>query len=325
DATGEVLISEGDVPILRYHYRAVDVPEGLFEGIPEKQMPYARKYAQPRSNYIHPLFGPDGVTELTADWEKDHPHHRGIYWAWPEVQYNGELGDLHALQRVFARPTGKIEVDTGDEYASLRAESLWHWEEKTPIVKETSIVQAWRGDEQGRFIDLTFMFEAVKEAVSIARRGTNAYGGLNVRLHHLLNEKIRTHTSRADQLPRRNWGDWSGGTKGAGGEDKGCGLAIFEHPDNPYYPADWVQYPDLPWFQPAFPKKGIRHELKLGEPLVLRYRLWVHRGTPTEEELNKVFEAYVKSQGNGSSDEAAPGSEEQRRNTSDAQGDDSHE
>ena len=68
-----------------------------------------RIYARARSDYIHPLFGLEGET-LTKDWSTDHPHHRGIYWAWPEVDWRGQRGDLHALQHVFARPTGKCII-----------------------------------------------------------------------------------------------------------------------------------------------------------------------------------------------------------------------
>ncbi len=47
---------------------------------------------------------------LTRDWpEGGHPHHRAIFWAWPEVEYGAERGDIYALQRVFTRPTGNIE------------------------------------------------------------------------------------------------------------------------------------------------------------------------------------------------------------------------
>ena len=60
-STGRATITEAGKPILVYPYKAVPVPDGFFDGIPEKHLPYARKYAIPRSNYIHPLFGPDGV------------------------------------------------------------------------------------------------------------------------------------------------------------------------------------------------------------------------------------------------------------------------
>lgn len=68
-------IIDSGQPVLTYNYGIVPVPEGI-----------TGKYAVQRSNYIHPLYGPNGEV-LTADYQKDHAHHRGIYWAWPEVSY----------------------------------------------------------------------------------------------------------------------------------------------------------------------------------------------------------------------------------------------
>ena len=46
-----------------------------------------------RSNYIHPLYTLDGQI-LTEDFPQDHPHHRGVFWAWHQL-YIGDkrLGD----------------------------------------------------------------------------------------------------------------------------------------------------------------------------------------------------------------------------------------
>ena len=36
-----------------------------------------------RSTYLHPVYAlPDGTPCVTDDFNKDHPHHRGIFWAW---------------------------------------------------------------------------------------------------------------------------------------------------------------------------------------------------------------------------------------------------
>ena len=138
-------------------------------------------YAVPRSNYIHPLYGPSGEL-LTRDWSKDHPHHRGIYWAWPEVEFGKKLGDLHALQIVFARPTGNIRIINASDYAQVEAENIWMWEDSIPVVREVAIIRAYRSDNNGRVIDLSFRFVAMKDSVSIARRETKLYGGLNIRM-----------------------------------------------------------------------------------------------------------------------------------------------
>ena len=42
-----------------------------------------------RSNYVGALYAPDG-TALTEDKPGDHPHQRGVWWAWMKVQSSGK-------------------------------------------------------------------------------------------------------------------------------------------------------------------------------------------------------------------------------------------
>ncbi|MBP9903633.1 MAG: PmoA family protein, partial [Verrucomicrobia bacterium] len=56
------------------------------------------------------------------------------------------------------------------------------------------------------------------------------------------------------------------------------GIVVLQHSANPDYPGEWVKFPELNWFQPTFPASGTRYGLKPGEPLDLRFRLWLHRG-----------------------------------------------
>ena len=283
---GYVEVRENDRPVLRYLYHTVPIPEGFFDDIPAKHQSRARKYAVPRSDYIHPIYGLDGQ-ELTADWNKDHGHHRGLYWAWPEVGYRGELGDLHALQKVWARPTGHIELRRGGDWAEIEAENRWMWEDKTPIVREHVTIRAWKAGEHGRYIDLTLHIEGLEEGVTLARRGKKAYGGLNLRLAPIRGLKMVHHADPASAGKRMAWqaatGTWQGAKEQAV-------LAVFEHVGNPHYPGDYVQYPNLPWFQPTFPRAGVRYPLKKGEPLVLGYRLWIRRGeAPTEADYRRQW------------------------------------
>ena len=287
--SGGVVLTDGAVPVLRYNHETIEPPEGYVEQLPDA----ARKYARPRSNYIHPLYGIDGEP-LTDDWTADHPHHRGIYWAWPEVQYQGELADLHALQRVFARPTGKLQLHSGDDFAQIEAENRWLWEDKTPIVLEKAILRAWPATEHGRYIDLTFEFLALEEGVTLARRGTQHYGGLNIRLAPVEGLELRHHAEPPDRAPRLAWQLATGTWRGA---QQPATLVVFERAGNPYYPADYVEYPNLPWFQPTFPKAGVRYALSQTEPLVLRYRLSIQPGgMRPAENYARQWQAYQDTQ-----------------------------
>ena len=266
---GQYDLLDSRAPVLRYNYRTVE-PGEIATLVSEGN----RIYTRARSDYIHPLYGLGGE-ELTLDWSLDHPHHRGIYWAWPEVDYGTERGDLHALQRVFARPTGKVRTQSGPVYAQVEAESEWIWEDREPIVKELATIRAYRTTARGRFIDLVFQFVALKAGVTVARRGTDKYGGLSIRLVQPQGQEISVFTDPVGAKPGRAWSDLSGVFPG---QSSASGLLVIQHRDNPDYPGEWVQYPELSWCQPTFPAGGSRYALVPGKPLVLHYRLWIHSG-----------------------------------------------
>ncbi len=272
--TGQIEISEAGRPVLRYNYRTVEPGELL-----AKVSANNRKYAVARSDYIHPLYGLNGE-ELTRDWAVDHPHHRGIYWAWPEVMVGKELGDLHALQKVFARPTGKVQLASGVEYAQIEAENQWLWADREPIVNEVATIRAYRATEQGRALDLTLRFTALKEGVTLARRGTSHYGGLNIRLAQVTGQAIAMHIDPTNAAPRRAWSDVSGVFPGGRAP---TGVTVLQDPRNPEYPGEYYQAPALAWCQPTFPTSGTRFALPTKQPLVLRYRIWIHAGGQPEE------------------------------------------
>jgi hypothetical protein len=263
-------IFDGDKCVLRYNFRNVPVPKTA-----------KGKYAVARSDYIHPLYGPAGEV-LTTDYSPDHPHHRGLYWAWPEVYYKSQKRDLHALQGVFARPDKIVLAAVSRGSARIVAKSKWVWD-KEEIVAETAIITAHPADADGRrIIELKFEFTALVDGVSLARRGQKAYGGLNLRFSPRKDQEITRHTDPEGKRPRRAWAQIVGvPPKGK----KPVAVGIFQHVENPHAPGDWVQYPNLNWLQPTFPSKGVKYELKKGKRLVLRYGLCIQNGKMTDKQL----------------------------------------
>lgn len=285
-ASGQIVLTENGKPILQYNYKTVFERDALDTLAANKYivtptdtfMANPSIYAVPRSNYIHPVYGLNGEM-LTRDWSKDHPHHRGIYWAWPEVEFGSKRGDLHALQIVFARPTGNIKLEGGRGFARVEAENIWMWEDKVPIVQEVAVIQAYSSTDKGRIIDLAFRFVALKDSVTLARRETKFYGGLNVRMQTPKQQEISTFRDTTNVDPRRAWSDLSGLFTGASSKS---GMTVLQYHQNPDYPGDWIQYPELSWCQPTFPAAGTRYPLVPGKPLILRYRLFIHNGSKPE-------------------------------------------
>jgi len=313
--SGQIIISEDDTKVLQYNYQTVYEEDVVRPGSEKgkelvfsdmsgvyyeeylKAHPELEKndtttssiYSVPRSDYIHPLYGLEGEM-LTNDWpDGGHPHHRGIFWAWPEVKYGDQLGDIYALQRVFARPTGKVEYTNDPEYAEVDAENLWMWEEEA-IVRENAVIRVYRSTTDSRIIDLTIKLLALKDSVTLATRFTNSYGGLNIRMQSPEEQHISYYTDEANSLPLRAWSDFSGIFEG---NESKSGLMVIQHKENPEYPGAWRDYPGLAWVQPTFPTPETRYLLSQNEPLVLRYRLIIHAGGKlTEDTYMKSWDAY---------------------------------
>jgi hypothetical protein len=289
DNVTQWVFSEDGKPVLQYNYATVSPPEGYYKSLHKSN----RRYAVPRSDYIHPLYGLDGEP-ITADWNKDHPHHRGIYWAWPETtcaSEKGKLTDLHALQEIFAHPTGKLETTrNADGSLTLAAENLWFWKNKEAVVTELAKITVFPRTATERKINLEFHFTALQDGVTIARRQTKHYGGLNVRMAKLPKWKSFSvpakKTASAAALPAWTGASWE--KPGAGTPSE---FVVFESAANPDYPGDFITYPNLNWFQPTFPASGKRFPLKKGEPLVLRFQLWIHDGAPSDEQKKQIWQA----------------------------------
>jgi hypothetical protein len=317
--TGQIIIKEEDKKILQYNYQTVYEKDVIRPGSQKdeelsfsnmsgvyyeeylKAHPELKKndttkssiYSVPRSDYIHPLYGLEGEM-LTSDWpDGGHPHHRGIFWAWPEVEYKTQRADIYALQRVFARPTGNIKYTSGSVYAEIDAENLWMWEDNEAIVNEHAIIRVYRSTADTRIIDLTIKLLALKDSVTIATRFTNSYGGLNLRMQTPEDQEISFFTDKANAEPLRAWSDFNGIFEG---NKSTSGLMVLQHQENPEYPGEWREYPDLAWVQPTFPTPETRYTISKEEPLVLRYRLIIHAGgKPGETISKKNWDAYHSS------------------------------
>jgi hypothetical protein len=72
------------------------------------------------------------------------------------------------------------------------------------------------------------------------------------------------------------------------------GLAIMQHPSNPWYPSPWFTR-DYGFMSPTpmyWPQKGEETFMAKGTTLVLKYRVLVHSGTTTEANIAGEFERY---------------------------------
>lgn len=280
-AEGKYLrLFEGNKPVLTYSYGML-----LKEGVPEDRR---------RSCYIHPVYGLDGEV-LTDDFPADHLHHRGLCWVWPRVIVGNNEYDLWSLQGVGQKFERWLGQKVTPKCAVFGAEAGWYAGEKN-ILNEKVWVHVFPATEKGRAIDVALTLEATKEPVTISGRPpVKGYGGFSFRFAPREETVLTTPAGKEPEdsnLKRYPWADLS--AKFAG-RDTFSGVAIFDNPKNPGFPNGWTLR-HYGFLGVAWPGLEL-YTLKPGEPLELRYRVWVHRGGAEKGEVAAACAAYAKTEG----------------------------
>jgi len=275
EETDFVSLSEGRVPVLRY-VKGEILPEGL----PEDRR---------RSTYVHPLYSIDGVP-ITGDGPKDHPHHRGLSWMWLTVSFGGVTKDLWTLKGIHQRYE-KHETQVLADRAVLLVNSRWEEDStKRRILDESVAFTVYGSDGVGRVIDFELRLTAIDTPVAIGVSHTG-YSGLSLRFAPRQDTTITTSrgpvTKDSDRI-RYAWADLSARYGKSGEFD---GVAIFDNRSNPHFPTGWTlrSYGIL---NPAFTSTASDYTIEPGKPLVLKYRIYVHKGKADPAKLHALFAGY---------------------------------
>ena len=264
-------------------------------------VPKARAGKFERANYVHPLYDLRGNI-LTEDFPPDHPHHRGVFWAWHQLSVDGRKGaDSWALEHWTWDPAQARVLESGGDCAALKITTFWKsplWTNAQgnllPLVKETAVIRAHRAGKHQRLIDFELCFLALQPKLRLGgSEDEKGYGGFSVRIR--LPEDVRFF-GRTGQLTPRNttveagpWMDVLGTFDSGGGAG---GLAVLCHPGNPGAPHPWILRRQGSAQNAAYPGRE-PVALSTTEPLVLRYRLVIHEGALTSAELDDLQRAYA--------------------------------
>lgn len=195
-----------------------------------------------------------------------------------------DLWALEGMGQKFHRVLGR---EVGPVFARFGVAAGWYVG-KRQVVEETAWLTVYRANETGRAMDVDLSFAAVKEPVTIGGREKKGYGGFTLRFAPREETTLWTPNGRQtkdsdhDRFP---WADLSARLAGARAVS---GAAIFDHAQNPGFPNTWCLR-NYGIISPTFPGEG-RHEIKPGQPLRLRYRVWIHRD---DARAGKVAAAYA--------------------------------
>lgn len=233
-----------------------------------------------RAAYLHPVYAPDG-TLLSDDFNGSHPHHRGIFWAWPSITVNGKKDDIWGVggfREQFVRWEAR---ETAKETARLAVENGWFDGDRKFVEEHVEIV-AHPTEGNRRALDFTLRFEAVSDPVTVV--GTpdqnKGYGGFTFRFATpdgggketiiTTNEGV---SAQDGVMSRHPWAQISGVYKG-----KPAGARIQDDPSNAGYPTNgWLMRHELCALNVSYPGRDAII-LTAGKPLVLKYRVILFAG-----------------------------------------------
>jgi len=125
--------------------------------------------------YLAPLVSPQGVV-LTDGGPVDHPHHRGVFWAWPVAEVDGKRVDLWTRKGIEHRFERIVTKHAGGEAAGFEAEHSWVLD-GVVIVRDSLAVTAKAVDGAGRrTLEIQLTVEAADASPALPRRERDTAG-----------------------------------------------------------------------------------------------------------------------------------------------------
>ena len=251
---------DGDKPVLFYHTGT-----------------NSHKGTHKRANYVHPLMGLDGEV-LTEDFPGDHPHHRGIFWAWHQATVGGKsVGDSWSCQDVVWEARNSKILDSGVVKATVHWKSPKYKNGKEAILAETVILRAHKIVDGARAIDFTIALQSLADAELKIGGSENdkGYGGFSTRI--VMPGDLAMTGPKGKVTPKRTAvaaGEWLNFT-GTFGKQKSA-IAVLVHPENPGFPTPWILRKKGSAQNAVWPG---RHAITVpkDKPIILRYRILLHK------------------------------------------------
>ena len=261
---------------------------------------------------LWPIIGPTGKP-MTRDYpmrdrvgeKKDHPHQRSLWFThgdvnginfWAEPQSGGGPKRVGVIQHMKF-----LKVQSGQP-AIVATRNAWISPKGKKVCEDERTLR-FDTDGNARWIDFDITIKATDGPVTF---GDNKEGAFGVRVAESMcvDAKLGGRIVNSEgEINDAAWGKPAKWVDYHGPIDKETvGIAIFNHPSSFRYPTYWHVRPyglfaanpfGLHDFTHGNATEGA-HTVRPGEDMVLRYRVYLHRGDEKEAKVAEAFAAYAK-------------------------------
>lgn len=247
--------------------------------------------------FFFPVNGPSGFS-VTSMRNGLYPHHSSLFFGCDRV--NGGNYWQEGLDRGRIQSLRAEILETGAEKVVIENECIWSRPGAMSPIRDLRTITITAPSKDLFQIDFDIKLDMLMD-VKIEKTNHSFF---SVRMAHDLSaaqgaimvnaEGNRGETGDNGTFGKKSpWMDCYGIRNG-----KTEGLAILQHPSNPWYPSSWFTrdygfFSPTPMYWPADETAGT--VLKKGESLHLRYRVLVHSGDTRAAGIAEAFGRYVTS------------------------------
>lgn len=241
--------------------------------------------------FFYPVNGPLSGGSVTSMRNGEYPHHSSLFFGCDQV--NGGNFWQEGLERGRIISVNAEIMKEGADTVVISDECIWSRPGAASPVKDSRKYIVTAPSASIRQIDVEITMEMLMD---VHIRKTN-HSLFSVRLAADLSVKnggsmVNAEGESGEKATFGKNSPWMDcfGKRG----DIVEGIAILQHPSNPWYPSPWFTR-DYGFFSPTpmyWPVNGEETIMKKGEALLLRYRVLVHGGNTEDAGVAGFFQRY---------------------------------
>jgi len=258
--------------------------------------------AYSRANYVHPLYDLDGSV-ITEDFPADHPHHRGIFWAWHQCLVGtSPTGDGWACKD-FDWQVNHLRRQRSRHWAALHLQTTWssptlsdETGQPIPLVAERTTIRVWRAKAGQRAIDFVIQLQALVPGLKLGgSQDQKGYGGFSPRLKMPAEVVFQGQSGLVEPTSTAvKGGGWMDIRGDFGDHGSESGITIMCHPSVPGFPQPWILRRTGSMQNAVYPGAEAT-PLTMANPWRFRYRVVLHRGSVDADQIEQLYQHYSSS------------------------------
>ncbi|MBI4530467.1 MAG: PmoA family protein [Candidatus Latescibacteria bacterium] len=251
---------------------------------------YGQEHPKP---FLYPVLCETGQSVVTHA-PSDHYHHHGIWIAHGDVNGHNLWTSTHGGEGRM-RHREFLTAEAG-ETATIRAITDWLDPAGCKLCEDERMLIFLLDTDGSRIIDIACVVKATEGDVVLGR--TKEAGIPHVRVSDRIDVnhggRIENSEGQVNEEAtfgqRARWVDYSGPVS----KNDWAGVAFFDHPSNPEYPAPWFTRNYGP-FSPNFIFFTGAYTITHGSSLALRHRVVVHQGDAKTADVEGKYARYLSS------------------------------